>query len=147
VEQTDAVGCTDEADPRGVTDYAAAARLARARAGGYGLFFTWTAEPCAQWPATAVDRYAGPWNRRTATTILVMSLTGDPLTTHEDAIAMTRDLARARLLTINGFGHTELANPSTSAVNDEVRYFTTGVLPPAGTTCQQDAIPFATPAR
>jgi pimeloyl-ACP methyl ester carboxylesterase len=144
-EQTDAVGCTDESDPRQVTDYAAAARLARARAGGYGLFFTWTAEPCAHWPATAVDRYAGPWNRRTATTILVMSLTGDPLTTHQDAIAMTRDLARARLLTINGFGHTELANPSTCAINDEVRYFTTGALPPAGSICQQDAIPFGTP--
>jgi pimeloyl-ACP methyl ester carboxylesterase len=145
-EQTDAVACTDESDPRRVTDYAAAARLAWARAGGYGLFFTWTAEPCAHWPATAVDRYAGPWNRRTATTILVMSLTGDPLTTHQDAIAMTRDLARARLLTITGFGHTELANPSTCATDDEVRYFTTGALPPAGSTCQQDATPFGTTA-
>jgi pimeloyl-ACP methyl ester carboxylesterase len=143
MEQQYAVSCTDEADPRRVGAYAAAARLAKARAGGYGLFFTWTAEPCAHWPATAApDRYVGPWNRPTASVILVMSLTGDPLTSHQDAIAMTRDLARARLLTIDGFGHTELANPSTCAINDEVSYFTTGALPPAGTVCAQDAVPF-----
>jgi len=147
-DQQYAVGCTDEADPRSVSDYEAAARVAEARAGGYGLFFTWTAEPCAHWPATAAqDRYTGPWNRPTASTILVMSLTGDPLTTHQDAIAMTRDLARARLLTIDGFGHTELPNPSTCAIGYEVSYFTTGALPPAGTVCQQNGTPFATPAR
>ena len=50
----------------------------------------------------------------------VISLTGDPLTPHRDAIAMTRDLARARLLTIDGFGHTELPNPSTCAIGYEV---------------------------
>lgn len=147
-DQQYAVGCTDEADPRSVSDYAVAARLAEARAGGYGLFFTWAEEPCAHWPATAAqDRYTGPWNRPTASTILVMSLTGDPLTTHQDAIAMTRDLARARLLTIDGFGHTELPNPSTCAIDYEVSYFTTGALPPAGTVCQQNGTPFATPAR
>src|SRR6185437_16732236 len=38
LEQTYAVECTDEADPRNVSDYSAAARLAQARSGGYGLF-------------------------------------------------------------------------------------------------------------
>jgi pimeloyl-ACP methyl ester carboxylesterase len=147
-DQQYAVMCADEADPRGVSDYSAAARLAEARAGGYGLFFTWTAEPCAQWPAAAAqDQYTGPWNRPTASTILVMSLTGDPLTPHQDAIAMTRDLARARLLTIDGFGHTELPNPSTCAIGYEVSYFTAGALPPAGTVCQQNGTPFGTPAQ
>jgi hypothetical protein len=76
---------------------------------------------------------------------LVMSLTGDPLTTRQDAIAMTRDLARARRLTIDGFGHAELANPSACAISYEVGYFTTGALPPAGTICAQDATPFPVP--
>jgi hypothetical protein len=71
-----------------------------------------------------------------------MSLTGDPLTTHQNAIAMTRDLAHARLLTIDGFGHTETDNPSTCATNYEVSYLTTGALPPAGTICTQNA-PFS----
>ena len=26
----------------------------------------WETLPCASWPATAADRYAGPWDRRTA---------------------------------------------------------------------------------
>jgi hypothetical protein len=43
---------------------------------------------------------------------------------------MSRDLATARLLTIRGYGHTELANPSTCAANYEVSYLLTGKLPP-----------------
>ena len=145
-DQYYAVSCADESDPRSVGAYARAARLARARAGGYGLFYTWTEEPCARWPARgSQDRYTGPWNRRTASTILVLSLTGDPATSHQDAIAMTRDLARGRLLTIRGFGHTELANPSNCAIGYEVSYFTTGALPPAGTVCAQNTVPFPGP--
>jgi pimeloyl-ACP methyl ester carboxylesterase len=146
-DQQYAVSCTDEADPRRVSDYAAAARLARARAGGYGLYFTWTAEPCAHWPGTAEDRYTGPWNRPTASTILVISLTGDPATPYQDAIAMTRDLAKARLLTVAGWGHTEIDNPSNCAIRYEVSYLTTGALPPAGTVCAQNVAPFPSPLR
>ena len=99
------------------------------------------------WPATAPsDRYTGPWNRRTASTILVMSLTGDPATPYQDAIAMTRDLARARLLTVAGWGHTELANPSNCAIRYEVKYLTTGVLPPVGVVCAQNTAPFPVPS-
>jgi hypothetical protein len=75
-----------------------------------------------------------------------MSLTGDPLTTHQNAIAMTGDLARARLLTIAGWGHTELANPSNCAIRYEVNYMTTGALPPAGTVCAQNGTPFPVPS-
>ena len=34
--------------------------------------------PCAQWPRRRLqDRYIGPWNRRTAHTILLVGITGD----------------------------------------------------------------------
>jgi hypothetical protein len=75
-----------------------------------------------------------------------MSLTGDPVTTHQNAIAMTRDLASARLLTIDGFGHTEFDNPSSCATAHEVAYLTTGALPPTGTVCTQDRTPFPVPS-
>lgn len=146
LEQNFAVSCTDQSDPRNVSAYPAAARLAQARAGGYGLYFTWTEEPCAHWPATgAQDRYSGPWNRPTASTILLVNLTGDPLTSYQDAVAMSRDLAKARLLTVAGWGHTELANPSDCAIRYEVGYLTTGALPPAGTVCAQNGGPFPVP--
>jgi hypothetical protein len=55
---------------------------------------------------------------------------------------MARDLARARLLTVDGFGHTEFFNPSECASNYEFRYLTTGELPPQGTVCPQSVQPF-----
>jgi len=138
--------CADTAGPHGTRAYEAAARLANARSGGFGLDLTWTEEPCAAWPATASqDRYTGPWNRRTASPILVIGNTGDPVTPYHDAVAMSRDLDRARLLTVSEFGHTEFYNPDTCATNYEISYLTTGALPPAGTVCQQDTPPFPTP--
>jgi pimeloyl-ACP methyl ester carboxylesterase len=146
LEQTYAEFCADTADPRGTRAYEAAARLAAAHAGGFGLDLTWTEEPCAAWPATAShDRYKGPWNHRTASPILVIGNTGDPVTPYRSAVAMSRALARARLLTVHGFGHTEFFNPSTCATNYEVSYLETGALPPSGTGCQQDATPFPAP--
>ena len=74
-----------------------------------------------------------------------MGNTGDPVTPYRAAVAMSRDLARARLLTVNGFGHTENLNPDPCATKYEIRYLTTGALPPAGTVCQQKTQPFPTP--
>lgn len=71
--------------------------------------------------------------------------TGDPNTPYNSAVAMSRDLARARLLTVDGFGHTEFLNPSTCAIGYEFSYLTTGALPPIGTVCAQDGTPFPAP--
>jgi pimeloyl-ACP methyl ester carboxylesterase len=146
-EQEIASQCADSPNPRDPRAYSAAARLALARSGLVGPPLAWQTLPCAAWPAAAgQDRYAGPWNRPTATTILVLGNTGDPITPYQGSLAMSRELARARLLTIRGYGHTEFANPSTCATNYEVSYLLTGKLPPAGTTCPQDAVPFPSTA-
>lgn len=142
-EQAIAQLCADTADPRGAHAYEAAARLGTARSGGIGLGLAWQEEPCAAWPADASrDRYTGPWNHPTASPVLVIGNTGDPVTPYHSAVAMSRDLARARLLTVNGFGHTENLNPDTCATSYEIRYLETGALPPAGTVCPQDTRPF-----
>jgi pimeloyl-ACP methyl ester carboxylesterase len=146
-EQEIANQCADSPNPRDPRAYPAAARLALARSGLVGPPLAWQTEPCAAWPAaTAQDRYAGPWNRPTASTILVLGNTGDPITPYQSSVAMSRDLANARLLTIRGYGHTEYDNPSTCATNYEVRYLLTGKLPPMGTSCPQNAVPFPSPA-
>jgi pimeloyl-ACP methyl ester carboxylesterase len=145
-EQAVAEFCADTADPRGAHAYRVAARLGNARSGGIGLGLAWQEEPCARWPADVIqDRYTGPWNHPTASPVLVIGNTGDPITPYHSAVAMSRDLARARLLTVHGFGHTENLNPDTCAMNYEIRYLTTGALPPAGTVCQQNTQPFPTP--
>jgi hypothetical protein len=143
-EQQLAQECADIADPHSVRAFRAAARLGKARSGGIGLGYAWEEEPCAAWPAgPSPDRYTGPWNHRTASPILVVGNTGDPITPYGSAVAMSRDLARARLLTVREFGHTASLNPDTCFMHYELRYLATGALPPAGTVCPQDAPPFA----
>jgi hypothetical protein len=69
-------------------------------------------------------------------------VTHDAALPYQDSLAMEHDLARARLLTVNGYGHTEANNPSTCAIGYEVRYLLTGALPRPGTVCQQNVKPF-----
>jgi len=119
-------------------------RWTRADLRGIG-FWTWAAEPCATWPAEAANRYTGPWNNPTAHPVLVVNPTYDPATPHPGARAMAGELANARLLTLNGYGHTALLNPSSCVNEYESRYFIDGTLPPAGSTCRQDTPPFPAP--
>jgi pimeloyl-ACP methyl ester carboxylesterase len=138
-----ASACADSPEPRDPRAYEAAAKLAFQRSGAFGLMATWNGALCMRWPrAAAQDRYTGPWHRRTASTLLLIGNTVDPSTPYWNSVAMSHDLARARLLTVKGYGHTEFTNPSTCAIKDEVRYFTTGALPPPGTVCPQDGTPF-----
>jgi hypothetical protein len=56
------------------------------------------------------------------------------------------DAANARLLVVRGYGHTALLNPSTCASTYMTAYFQTGALPPKGTVCRQNLLPFSPPA-
>jgi pimeloyl-ACP methyl ester carboxylesterase len=146
LEQSLAVECSDSPNPRNVSAYASDVKLASARSGGLGLAWLWGDEPCARWPGNgASDRYTGPRNRRTTHTILLLANTGDAVLPYQGQLAMAHDLARARLLTVRGYGHTEISNPSTCAMNYELSYLQTGALPKADTVCKEDASPFPAP--
>jgi pimeloyl-ACP methyl ester carboxylesterase len=137
-EQQLAIQCADSPNPRDLAAYTAAAG-----ASTFAPTAAWNLFGCADWPAAAAqDRYTGPWNRPTASTILVVGNTGDPWTPYQDSVAMSRELAHGRLLTVDGYGHTTGDNPSTCAINDMVNYAITGALPAPGTVCQQNATPF-----
>ncbi|NJP90419.1 alpha/beta hydrolase [Nonomuraea sp. FMUSA5-5] len=144
-EQALAVICSDSPNPRDPLAYEAGARLARARSGPIGLTWAWPTAPCAGWPRSQ-DRYEGPWNARTANPILLVGITGDPATPYQNSVTLSRHLANSRLLTVDGYGHTALANPSACASTYETGYLLTGALPPAGTVCEQDDEPFPEPA-
>ncbi|MFD7612010.1 alpha/beta hydrolase [Streptomyces sp. NPDC059828] len=142
-EQAAAVLCSDSPNPRDPGVYHALEEASALRTGDAGRFWTWAAEPCASWPAVAADGYRGPWNKRTAHPVLVVGTAYDPATTYWGAQAMATALADARLLTLDGYGHTALLNPS-GCVNAHVsRYLVDGTLPPAGTRCRQDTPPFS----
>jgi pimeloyl-ACP methyl ester carboxylesterase len=140
-EQNLAILCADSPNPRDPAAYAAAAEL-----GTFAPHYSFNTEGCADWPAAAAqDRYAGPWNRPTASTILLLANTGDPVTAYQDSVAMSRDLARARLLTVDGYGHTTGGNRSDCAVSYVIQYTLTGALPAPGTVCPQTVQPFPAP--
>ncbi|MFG3475316.1 alpha/beta hydrolase [Streptomyces sp. NPDC047980] len=144
-EQASAVLCGDSPNPRDPGDYHALEEAAAVRAGDVGRFWTWAAEGCATWPTVAADRYTGPWNRPTAHPVLVVGTIYDPSTPYANAQAMARELANARLLTHDGYGHTALVNRSSCVQEHESRYFVDGTLPPPGTTCRPTTPPFSTP--
>jgi pimeloyl-ACP methyl ester carboxylesterase len=135
--------CADAPNPSDLAAYPAIARTAEQGYGGFGIEYTWQSEECAKWPAAAgEDRYSGPWNRVTKNTILLLGNTGDPTTSYQSSVALSHELARARLLTVDGYGHTEQSNPSSCAEAFGIRYLLSGALPPKGTVCPQNATPF-----
>jgi len=141
-EQGLAVYCAESPNPRDPQVFPALAAFSSARAGVVGPYYAWGDEPCAQWPAVAAERYSGPWNNWTANPILVIGNTFDPSTAYASSVIMAKLLARARLLTVDGYGHTVLLNPSVCASQFESDYFIEGTLPPQETICQQDKLPF-----
>ncbi|GAA3831299.1 alpha/beta hydrolase [Streptomyces phyllanthi] len=143
-EQGASVLCGDSPNPRDPGVYHALEEAA-ARAGDAGRFWAWAAEPCATWPTRAANQYNGPWNNPTAHPVLVVGTTYDPATPYAGAQAMAKELANARLLTNNGYGHTALVNSSSCVKAHESRYLIDGTLPPPGTTCRQDTPPFSSP--
>jgi pimeloyl-ACP methyl ester carboxylesterase len=144
LEQAYAIVCADSPNPKSAADYRAEAGLASARSGTVGQYIAWLDEPCAGWQATDADGYFGPWNHPTAHPLLLVGNTYDPNTPYQDSLAMARELASARLLTLDGYGHTALNNPSSCIQNYEAAFFINGTLPPPGTVCQPDRQPFTT---
>ncbi|MGW6411298.1 alpha/beta hydrolase [Streptomyces vinaceus] len=143
-EQAAAVWCADSPNPRDPAAYHALEEESARRAGDAGRYWTWAAEPCATWPARAAATYDGPWDKPTARPVLVIGTRYDPSTPYAGAEAMARELADARLLTNDGYGHTALFNHASSCISAyESRYLVDGTLPPPGTVCRPDRIPFS----
>lgn len=145
-EQSLAVLCAESPKPALPSRYTALEWQAVEQTGAFGRWWVWANEPCTAWPARAADPCTGPWNRPTAHPVLVVNPAYDPSTPYRAGRAMAAELAAARLLTLDGYGHTALDNPSTCVKRHVVRYFLTGALPPQEARCAQDTPPFAAPA-
>jgi hypothetical protein len=73
-----------------------------------------------------------------------VATTYDPATPYHGAQRLVHDLGNARLLTMDGDGHTAYGGNS-GCVNTAVESYLFAVtLPPAGTVCVQD-VPFTAP--
>ncbi len=137
----DAVACVDGVEPRSPLAWPAAA-LAQDRVAPYfGSAWTFPSQGCATWPGHDTDRWLGPYDRPTAKPVLVVGTRFDPATRYQAAQATAARLPGARLLTLDGYGHTSLGS---SACIDRytAAYLIRGAVPPKGATCEPDHQPF-----
>jgi pimeloyl-ACP methyl ester carboxylesterase len=141
VERQLAVICGESPNPRTQSAYKLQANISLARAGLGGQIWPWIAY-CVDWPVRAASPYLGPWNHHTANPAIVVGTTGDPATPYHDAVLTSHLLPGARLITLHGYGHTSLANPSHCVQNYIAAYLLHRVLPRAGASCNQDTPPF-----
>jgi pimeloyl-ACP methyl ester carboxylesterase len=139
------VWCLDPINPDHSSAWASAARRADRRDPYFGRPWIWFGSICAPWQGKDSDRYLGPFNRRTANTVLVVGNRNDPATRYQDAVSTAGLLGRGRLLTVAGWGHTSLFLSSCADAYVS-RYLLTGRVSPKGTVCDVDVVPFSQPA-
>lgn len=141
-----AVFCTDGVFPRRAALWPALVQLSELAAPTFSRYWWYTTLACASWPAHAAERYAGPWDRPTAAPLLLVNTLADPATPYAGAVRAQRRLADARLITVEGWGHTSLAHPSGCVQQLTDRYLIEEVAPPNGQRCAPDADPFGATA-
>jgi hypothetical protein len=136
------VACSDSDNPDSYAVWSTQAALAGAQFGYFGPLWTWITSICAKWTGADADRYTGPFNRATASPVLVVGNLFDPATRYEGAVTAHDLLPNSALLTVHGWGHTSLFL-SACADNVIARYLVDVVTPAPGTVCEQDHVPFA----
>jgi pimeloyl-ACP methyl ester carboxylesterase len=145
VEGFPGVSCSETHNPSNVGAWSRAARAQDRRFPYFGRPWTWFTSACEPWPGWDRDHYDGPFTRTTANPVLVVGNLFDPATPYHGAVTVDRLLPRSRLLTLAGWGHTSLF--VSSCVDAYVStYLLTSRVPPKGTVCRPDVVPFAQPA-
>ena len=144
VEGFPAVACADSDNPHSYSFWSTAGAASDAAFGTFGRIWTWVSSICAAWPSADADRYTGPFTNTTSNPVLVIGNLFDPATRYQGAVTVSNLLPNSRLLTVHGWGHTSLFISScTDAV--ATRYLVDVAVPPPGTVCEQDHVPFSGP--
>lgn len=137
-----AIQCADSLVPTSDSVYHNLANTEDQKVPGFGRLIVYDMMPCATWPTMHTDAYDGPWNR-SRTPILVINAKNDPITPIWGAEAAVKELGNARLLTVNGDGHTSMyVEPSACRDAAKLAYLVSLQLPPAGTVCGVDQLPW-----
>ncbi len=145
VEATPAVICSDSDNPDTYAAWRRTTAEADRRWPYFGRAWGWLSSVCQSWPGEDAGRYTGPFRVDTAETVLVVGTRYDPATRYQDAVSTARTLPDSRLLTLEGQGHTSLF--SSACIDTRVsRYLLTTQVPPVGTRCRPDVVPFSAQA-
>jgi pimeloyl-ACP methyl ester carboxylesterase len=137
-----AVACGETDNPGRPALWPLFARAADRLTPYFGASWAYISQACATWPGRDADRYAGPFNRKTSAPLLLVNSRFDAASSHKRAQLVERTLGSARLLTVEGAGHTQATIDSPCADGAIERYLIAGQLPAAGAVCADQADPF-----
>ena len=135
--------CSDSVNPTSARRWIETAAQQDSIAPYFGRQQTWDSGVCARWSLPAPGRYLGPFDRPTSAPVLVVGNTFDPITPYTSAVSTAARIPGARLLTIDGYGHTSGGVPSSCADAAIEEYLVDATLPAEGAVCPQDVAPFA----
>ena len=141
-EALTSIVCSETDNPRDPRVWPLAARLADKLTPYFGSPWAFISQACATWPAFDHDRYAGPFDRKTAAPMLLVNARYDAFSSLPRARTVADSMPGARLLTVEGPGHTLEGTDSACADHAVERYLIAGKLPAKGATCAQDSTPF-----
>ncbi|KAI0651007.1 TAP-like protein-domain-containing protein [Trametes meyenii] len=138
-----AILCGDSVDRQGTTMEDVFKSIISSSKSGSKQFGTAWHEPffyCPFWPVRAVERYQGPFNKKLANKVLVVSNTFDPVTPLAGAVSVAENLGDdAALVEQHGFGHVSVAEPSQCFNAIAFTYFASGAVPEQNrTVCEVD---------
>jgi len=133
--------CSDADNPETADAWARSAAAADRRYPYFGRIWIWSSSICASWSGADADRFVGPFSPVTAHPVLVVGNRFDPATRYQDAVSTARILGSARLLTVEGWGHTSLFK-SRCADDFTAAYLLHVRMPPRGATCRPNRVPF-----
>ncbi len=140
-----ATQCADSLVPTSRGVYRTLGSTEDAKVPGFGRMVVYDMMPCATWPYMHSGGYDGPWNA-SKTTILVINASHDPFTPLAGAKTAVSELGNARLLIVDGDGHTSMyVEPSVCRDRYELAYLRQGTLPPLGKRCPVSKLPFGLP--
>jgi pimeloyl-ACP methyl ester carboxylesterase len=101
--------------------------------------------PFALWPHHDDDTFSGPFTvASSAPTALLVGITHDTAAPYSGAQRLVQELGNARLLTMDGDGHTAYGGNSACIDGAVEAYLIDGTLPAGGTVCAQE-VPFTAP--
>ncbi|MEV8372909.1 alpha/beta hydrolase [Kribbella sp. NPDC056861] len=125
--------------------YPAYADAADKAAPHFGRLRAWLSLPCEFLPIRDADAFKGPWPNQVKPPVLVIGTRYDPATPYQATRPYSDLFPDARMLTVEGFGHTALFKSSCADARITT-YLTTLKAPADGTSCQQDYKPFTAAA-
>ncbi|KAK3944424.1 TAP-like protein-domain-containing protein [Diplogelasinospora grovesii] len=97
---------------------------------------------CTGWTIKATEIFSGPFGGDTATPILFVGNTYDPVTPFDNALSSAPNYNNALVLTIDGMGHTTMATQNMCGFAKIGAYFQTGALPGNDSFCPLETGPF-----